>query len=937
MKRSRKVALAGALLVACSGDGSGPGNAATQLALTMMPSVVTAGVPLSPPLRVTALDSRGAIATSFSGGVSIVLAANPGGATLSGTTTVNAAAGVATFSNLVLNRSGSGYLLAATAAGLTGATSNALTVTPGPASAVQSTVSAAPGSITASSGASVSTVTVTARDTFGNPVPGVTVALAASGAGNALTQPAGPTDAAGVASGSLSSTEAASKTVSATVNGAAVTQTTSITVNSGGASQLAITVQPSNATAGNTITPAVAVAAWDAFGNVAGTYSGDVTVAIAANPGAGALAGTKTIAVTNGVATFTDLSIDKAGTGYTLQAVASPTLTTATSTPFDVTTGSAVKLAFFVQPSGTTGGATIAPAIQVEVQDAGGNRVATATSSVTLAFGTNPKNATLGGTKTEAAAAGLATFTDLTIDSAATGYSLTASAIGLAGATSSAFNITVGAAANLGFLVQPSNATGGAVISPTVQVEIRDAGGNQVTSATNTVTVAIGTDANNGTLGGTKSVGAVAGIATYSTLTVDSSGTGYTLTAAGTGLTPATSNAFNIAVGPAARLGFRVQPSGAVSGATISPPVQVEIRDAGGNRVITANHAITLAIQSNPGGGTLSGIASLAATNGLAAFNGLSIDKAGTGYTLQATASPVLAAATSTPFTIASGLADHVAFFVQPAGAAAGATITPAVQVEIQDAAGNRVTGATNSVTVAIADNPNGGALSGTKTLAAVSGVASFAGLSIDRAGTGYTLLASATGLGSATSNDFNVTAGAAIRLAFFVEPSTTTAGSAIAPGVQVEILDGFGNRVGTATTPVTVALLANPGGGTLSGTKSRNASAGVATFDNLSINKTGTGYTIRATATALTADTSVAFSITPGTATQLVFTTQPSTTTAGAIIPAVQVTTQDALGNTATGFTGNVAMTLGANPGSGTLSGTSAYRLRAVWRHSPT
>jgi hypothetical protein len=50
-----------------------------------------------------------------------------------------------------------------------------------------------------------------------------------------------------------------------------------------------------------------------------------------------------------------------------------------------------------------------------------------------------------------------------------------------------------------------------------------------------------------------------------------------------------------------------------------------------------------------------------------------------------------------------------------------------------------------------------GGTLSGTKTVAAVAGVAIFATLGIDQAGTGYTLVATATGLTAATSAAFDI------------------------------------------------------------------------------------------------------------------------------------------------------------------------------------
>ncbi len=94
-----------------------------------------------------------------------------------------------------------------------------------------------------------------------------------------------------------------------------------------------------------------------------------------------------------------------------------------------------------------------------------------------------------------------------------------------------------------------------------------------------------------------------------------------------------------------------------------------------------------------------------------------------------------------------AGTASKLAFTVQPTNVVAGAAITPAVAVTIEDASGNPVTTATNAVTMAIGTNPSSGTLTGTLTVNAVAGVATFANLSINAAGSGYTLAASATGL----------------------------------------------------------------------------------------------------------------------------------------------------------------------------------------------
>src|SRR5204862_7419932 len=138
-------------------------------------------------------------------------------------------------------------------------------------------------------------------------------------------------------------------------------------------------------------------------------------------------------------------------------------------------------------------------------------------------------------------------------------------------------------------------------------------------------------------------------------------------------------------------------------------------------------------------------------------------------------------------------------------------------------------------------------------------------------------------------------------------EPGTTVANRQIRPAVKVRALDVLGNVVPGFTGSVTVALGTNAGGAILSGTTAVAAVSGVATFFDLSLNKTGTGYTLTASASGFAPVTSTAFDIIPGTATQLAFTVQPSNTVAGATIsPAVQVSALDAAGNPVPGFTGD-------------------------------
>jgi 3-methyl-2-oxobutanoate hydroxymethyltransferase len=96
--------------------------------------------------------------------------------------------------------------------------------------------------------------------------------------------------------------------------------------------------------------------------------------------------------------------------------------------------------------------------------------------------------------------------------------------------------------------------------------------------------------------------------------------------------------------------------------------------------------------------------------------------------------------------------------------------------VTVQDVAGNTVTTSSATVAIAIGTNPGAGTLSGTVSLVASNGVATFSNLSINKVGTGYTLVASSTGLTSATSGAFNVTVGAAAKAAEVVKQAEAQA-----------------------------------------------------------------------------------------------------------------------------------------------------------------
>jgi hypothetical protein len=717
-------------------------------------------------------------------------------------------------------------------------------------------------------------------------------------------------------------------TVTASNSGGSTTATLTIAVkeNFGPKANAIFTVQPSNVAAGAAISPAVTVTLVDAQGRTITSDSATtVTLAIGTNPASGTLMGTLAQTAVNGVATFSDLNIDKAGSGYTVTVAASG-YTGVTSGMFNVAPGTMAKAVFTAQPSNVAAGVAISP-VAVTLEDAFGNTTTTdSTTTVTLAIGTNPGSGTLSGTLTQTAASGVARFSDLSIDQAGSGYTLTASASGYSGATSTGFNVSPGAMAKAVFTVEPSAVNAGTPIFPAVAVTLEDALGNTITTdSTTTVTLAIGTNPGSGTLSGTLTQTAASGAARFSDLSIDQPGSGYTLTVSASGYSSATSTGFNVAPAPRANAVFSVQPAGVTAGQPI-PAMTVMLLDTLGHRVSSdSTTMVTLSLGTNANGGTLSGTAIQTASTGIVVFSGLSIDKAGS-YTLVAAASGYNTA-TSNAFAIVPGAKANAVFTVQPSSVAAGMPISPAVKVTLADALGNTVSSdSTTMVTLSIRTNPAGGTLSGTLAQTASNGVATFSGLSIDKAGSGYQLSATATGCAGAVSSLFDVSPGPKAAAVFTVQPSSATAGVAIGPAVTVTLEDALGNTITTdSTTTVTLAIGNNPGSGTLSGATSKTASQGAAVFSNLGIDRTGFGYTLTAAAAGYAGATSSGFIVLPLNA-KAVFAVQPSTTAASAVIaPAVTVTLEDSAGHTiATDSSTTVTLALGANPGGGTLSGTT-------------
>jgi RHS repeat-associated protein len=526
-------------------------------------------------------------------------------------------------------------------------------------------------------------------------------------------------------------------------------------VTTGTVSSIAFTRQPAGAPGGQNLLSQPIVTAKDAGGNPVTSFTGAVSLAITSGTGtSGAALGctSNSVNAVAGVATFAGCDVDKAGSGYTLTATASSISKTATSTSFAITSGTATGASFFHQPGDAHGGAAFGTQPAVRLTDAGGNPVdgtvslaikpTTGTSGALLACTANPLATTNG----------VATFAGCAIDKNGTSYQLVATSGGLT-VDSAAFDVTSGTAAALQFASTPPSGTGGTTFGTQPAVHVLDGGGN---SASGSVTLSIASGTGTPGAGLDCTAGTVAssgGTATFAGCRIDKAGAGYRLkaTLAGNSAITVTSAPFDVAVGTPARLTFRGQPGGGTGGAAWTGQPVVAIEDAGGNIVSAASATIHLAVTNGTGDGTLDCQDDAVPTQlGVAHFKACSIDATASAYTLTATATVGGNALSkvSDEFAVTVGDPASLRFTTQPDGAVAGGAFATQPVVAVLDAGGNVVTSASSTISLSIADGTgSSGAALACAAIAAASGVASFSGCSIDRAGGGYALTATGGGL----------------------------------------------------------------------------------------------------------------------------------------------------------------------------------------------
>lgn len=306
---------------------------------------------------------------------------------------------------------------------------------------------------------------------------------------------------------------------------------------------LYFTTQPSSASLNTAISPSIVVTARDKFGNTKTDFTGNVTLSFATNRYGATLSGTLTVAAVAGVATFSNVRLNRSGIGFALRATATGAKP-ATSNTFDLPTA----LVFTTQPPNVDADEQFT--VVLTVRDTAGNTDTNYTGDVAIRINTG--SGTLSGTVVRAAVGGVATFTGLSIDIGGT-YTLVAFAdpIPLVYPPSSVVSNSFSVSQNGTLVFDTVQETNQATYAlnqedGNIAVYLHDGLGEIIPSFTGAVTVSIGTNPSAGTLGGTTIVSAVAGVALFTDLTIDNVGDGYTLLANSPDQAQGESNTFNV-------------------------------------------------------------------------------------------------------------------------------------------------------------------------------------------------------------------------------------------------------------------------------------------------------------------------------------------------------------------------------------------------------
>lgn len=678
-------------------------------------------------------------------------------------------------------------------------------------------------------------------------------------------------------------------------------------------------------TAGTTFD--VGVTSTDALGTPVAVGQ-DTRIALSVQTGTGTIGGTTYGTISNGSSSFTisGVTYSKAESGVVIRgtSVAGATLLAANSNAFTVNGGVASKLSMDTVADQGTG---VGFDVTVNILDANDNpAVATQTTTITLTKKSgNSASGTASGVRTGVInpGSGSVTISGVKWTTAASSAELTATPTsgmtGLTPADSNTFDVTTRTPTKLAVTSISSQGTN---LPFDVTVQSLDSS-DQPANVTMDTVVTLALSNGTGTLGGN-----LTGTITNGTSEVTISGVTYNKTETGvivgcsatsgmTGLTAATSNAFNVGNAKASMT------TPAADGDTLTGTSFTFVWNAGAGvtqyRLWVGSGPMTVATDADI-------YKSTALTGTSQVVTGLPSDGSNVYVRLFSYIDSVFQYNDYTYVAASAGSATHMQI-VTIGNQTAGSTFD--VGVRVVDALGDPAT-TSQDTGVALSVQTGSGALSGTTTGTITSGTGSFtiSGVAYDTAESGVVLRATTVAgdsLVAVNSNAFTVSGGAANKLSI---ATIADQGTNVGFDVVVNVLDSNDNSaVVSQTSTITLTKRSgNSASGTVSGVTTGviQAGSGSVTISGVTWNAAATGAEITATvtsgATGLTAANSGTFNVSTRTPTQLSMDTIDAQ---GKDQPFdVTINVLDAGSETAN-CTQLTTITLSLDTGTGTLGGT--------------
>lgn len=574
-------------------------------------------------------------------------------------------------------------------------------------------------------------------------------------------------------------------------------------------------------------------------------------------------------------------------------------LTSLTSTGiFTVTPGAAAAVQFSQQPdTAATVNEVLSPQPIAKIVDQDGNTVTSSVANIAMSLN-SPVTGThaLLGTSTIPAANGVSDFVDsgLRIDSNTGGsFTLTASSAGLTSATSVAIAISrSGIPSKIEFSTQPAAQTvnDDLLLTPELLprqpvVRILDDSNNLVTGISpGLVTLSlVGCSAAGGTnLLGTSTGTPVGGVLTFTNLRLSlvdplQAPAACQLVASFTYATityTRTSNVVQI-LAPGTtpyKLAWTKQPSTAginqaIRGIAPVASITVTVQDAAGSTV-SSDNSTTVVLSKLIGPGTLGGVVTATAVNGIATFEAPTLNAVGT-HQLRASSTGLVAADSNAFFISNAQVATRlkwdsaVTLTPQTAGVAWDEDADPTnatrlLEIQVVDDFGAIVTSANNVNIDLTCSSPASCSLQGATRLIAINGIATITdanGLFLTTpVGPNVALTATASGYTSAqTPFAINVAAGAVTDVSSSISATCPTTNDNTPAGSQVILFikDAFGNPlIGQSITALTYGGTAGASCVTSTLTPSDSAGRIVGTFQCMNLGTVVVGATVGALGT---------------------------------------------------------------------------------------